>query len=33
MREIDRIRVATESAVIYEHGWQSWSPHSRAALH
>ena len=26
MREIDRIRVASESAVIYEHGWQSWSP-------
>ena len=26
MREIDRIRVAAESAAIYEHGWQSWSP-------
>ena len=26
MREIDRVRVATEAAAIYEHGWQSWSP-------
>jgi alpha-galactosidase len=26
MYEIDRIRVAPESAAIYEHGWQSWSP-------
>lgn len=26
MEEIDRIRVVPESAVVYEHGWQSWSP-------
>jgi hypothetical protein len=26
MHEIDRIRVAPESAIVYEHGWQSWSP-------
>jgi hypothetical protein len=29
MREIDRIGVAAESAAIYEHGWQSWSPSGR----
>jgi alpha-galactosidase len=26
MEEIDRIRVVPETAVVYEHGWQSWSP-------
>jgi hypothetical protein len=26
MQEIDRISVSPESATIYEHGWQSWSP-------
>lgn len=33
MQEIDRIRVASESAVIYEHGWQSWSPSGSYPLH
>ena len=32
MREIDRIGVAAESAAIYEHGWQSWSPSGRYPL-
>jgi alpha-galactosidase len=33
MQEIDRIRVAPESAAIYEHGWQSWSPSASYPLH
>ena len=33
MQEIDRIRVASESAAIYEHGWQSWSPSGSHPLH
>jgi alpha-galactosidase len=33
MHEIDRIRVARESAAIYEHGWQSWSPSVSYPLH
>jgi alpha-galactosidase len=32
MREIDHIGVAAESAAIYEHGWQSWSPSGRYPL-
>ncbi|HEY1666181.1 MAG TPA: glycoside hydrolase family 36 protein [Trebonia sp.] len=32
MREIDHIGVAAESAAIYEHGWQSWSPGGRYPL-
>jgi alpha-galactosidase len=33
MREIDRIGVTPESATIYEHGWQSWSPSASYPLH
>jgi alpha-galactosidase len=32
MREIDHIGVAAESAAIYEHGWQSWTPSGRYPL-
>jgi len=33
MHEIDRIRVAPQSAIVYEHGWQSWSPSTSYPLH
>lgn len=33
MQEIDRIAVVQESATIYEHGWQSWSPSASYPVH
>jgi hypothetical protein len=33
MHEIDHVRLAPESAIIYEHGWQSWSPSTSYPLH
>ena len=33
MQEIDRIAVVQESATVYEHGWQSWSPSASYPVH
>ena len=33
MHEIDRIRVAPQAAIVYEHGWQSWSSSTSYPLH